>query len=299
MENLKRAWVVRANPHGNRRIDEFLERNLVAIGWPNLGNLARSDLVAIKSLLQKTKGYRKYDNKKRAGDAGQLDTFVNRVIDGNYVLVPDPRNGAVFFGEFRGGYRYAQSKDNDIDGYPHQRKVMWLFDRIPVPRNELPPALYSSLKSHWPIFSVDADAVKKLVGRRQRLSGGPPLGGDWDTDEHAIEGDRIYVLTARAKRDRKLRDNKIRQALRTGSGRLICEVRGCGFDFEAQYGEIGKGFVHIHHRKPLGMRGGRRAAPLRDLAMVCANCHAMIHRHGKCRSLDTLIPKQNAPRSEL
>jgi 5-methylcytosine-specific restriction protein A len=28
---------------------------------------------------------------------------------------------------------------------------------------------------------------------------------------------------------------------------------------------------------------------LKDLAIVCANCHAMIHRNGECRPLEGLI----------
>lgn len=55
---------------------------------------------------------------------------------------------------------------------------------------------------------------------------------------------------------------------------LACEV--CGFDFEAVYGELGRGFIECHHVVPLSE--GQRKTSLRDLALVCSNCHRMAHR---------------------
>lgn len=54
----------------------------------------------------------------------------------------------------------------------------------------------------------------------------------------------------------------------------------CGFDFEAVYGEVGKGFIHVHHLKPLSEVGkGYKVDPVRDMRPVCPNCHAVIHRN--------------------
>jgi predicted HNH restriction endonuclease len=52
----------------------------------------------------------------------------------------------------------------------------------------------------------------------------------------------------------------------------------CGFNFEAQYGELGKGFIHVHHNKPISEMGPTRINPYSDLSVLCPNCHAMIHR---------------------
>ena len=52
----------------------------------------------------------------------------------------------------------------------------------------------------------------------------------------------------------------------------------CGFDFENEYGEIGAGFIHVHHIEPVASRGRRVVDPKSDLIPVCPNCHAMIHR---------------------
>jgi hypothetical protein len=54
--------------------------------------------------------------------------------------------------------------------------------------------------------------------------------------------------------------------------------RVCGFDFAATYGELGRGFIHVHHTRPLSkVRDGYCVDPQRDLIPVCPNCHAMLH----------------------
>lgn len=53
----------------------------------------------------------------------------------------------------------------------------------------------------------------------------------------------------------------------------------CGFSFERTYGDHGKGFIHVHHLKPLSQaRSGRHTDPIKDLVPVCPNCHYMLHR---------------------
>lgn len=56
------------------------------------------------------------------------------------------------------------------------------------------------------------------------------------------------------------------------------ECTVCGMSFSEKYGEIGEGFIHVHHIKPLGEIGEKyQVDPIEDLCPVCPNCHAMIH----------------------
>ncbi|WP_233533532.1 HNH endonuclease [Kitasatospora sp. SolWspMP-SS2h] len=43
------------------------------------------------------------------------------------------------------------------------------------------------------------------------------------------------------------------------------------------YGERGAGYVECHHVVPLHV-AGEGTTKLADLALICANCHRMIHR---------------------
>lgn len=55
-----------------------------------------------------------------------------------------------------------------------------------------------------------------------------------------------------------------------------CQV--CGMSFEDVYGEIGKRFIHVHHKKPVALRQKEyQVDAKRDLIPVCPNCHAMLH----------------------
>jgi 5-methylcytosine-specific restriction protein A len=58
------------------------------------------------------------------------------------------------------------------------------------------------------------------------------------------------------------------------SGSLACEA--CGFDFARTYGERGHGYIECHHVEPLHV-GGEGPRTIHDLALVCSNCHRMIH----------------------
>ncbi len=55
-----------------------------------------------------------------------------------------------------------------------------------------------------------------------------------------------------------------------------CQI--CDFNFENYFGEVGKGFIHVHHINPIAEIGKEcEIDPKKDLIPVCPNCHAMIH----------------------
>lgn len=67
----------------------------------------------------------------------------------------------------------------------------------------------------------------------------------------------------------------------------ICAV--CDFDFGERYGELGKGFIHVHHLTPVSQIGETyEIDPINDLRPVCPNCHAMLHRQEQTLSIDEL-----------
>jgi predicted HNH restriction endonuclease len=112
-----------------------------------------------------------------------------------------------------------------------------------------------------------------------------------DPEYSAFEGERRRLYIMRRRRENSLRQKKIMAAMYENHGVLKCEVRHCGFDFKAQYGKIGEGFAHVHHLKPLAEAPPKgMKINLKDLAVVCANCHAMIHVGGENRPLAGLIP---------
>lgn len=82
------------------------------------------------------------------------------------------------------------------------------------------------------------------------------------------------------------RDPKARQACIDHYG-TSCKC--CGIDFEKVYGEHGKGFIHVHHIKPLHEIGVEyEVNPITDMIPLCPNCHAMVHRGSKVLSIEKL-----------
>ena len=121
--------------------------------------------------------------------------------------------------------------------------------------------------------------------RAWALDGMAPQRAEPDEDDvEAMEGKLLYRWHRQRERDRSLVAKKKSHALGQ-LGSLVCEV--CAFDFAATYGERGAGFIECHHRAPLSQSGETRTK-LSDLALVCANCHRIIHRRAPWTSVEAL-----------
>lgn len=74
----------------------------------------------------------------------------------------------------------------------------------------------------------------------------------------------------------------------------ICSV--CNFDFEKIYGELGKGFIHVHHLIPISEVGkAYQVNPINDLKPVCPNCHAMLHQRNPPYTIEELKNRIEMP----
>jgi 5-methylcytosine-specific restriction enzyme A len=73
----------------------------------------------------------------------------------------------------------------------------------------------------------------------------------------------------------------------------------CGFDFGRAYGEVGRGFIHVHHLRQLADIGEEyQVDPIRDLRPVCPNCHALIHTRRPPYSIEEVQAFVNVARSQ-
>ena len=112
------------------------------------------------------------------------------------------------------------------------------------------------------------------------------IGEDENETEFSVrEGETIYKLHKLSERNPKINKKK-KDSYFKQNGKLDCEV--CGFDFFEKYGELGKGFIECHHRIPLAEFDGETKTTLKDLALVCANCHRMLHRDLSVLSIEEL-----------
>lgn len=101
-----------------------------------------------------------------------------------------------------------------------------------------------------------------------------------------MEGAKKKITVNAYERDLRAREACIRKY------GYSCQV--CGMTFENTYGDIGKGFIHVHHKKPLaGRRGDYSVKPTIDLVPVCPNCHAMLHSRNPPLGIEELKERMN------
>jgi 5-methylcytosine-specific restriction enzyme A len=122
-----------------------------------------------------------------------------------------------------------------------------------------------------------ADAIRKSLKSLIALGATVADGGEFDLsdEEEAIEGKLLTVQHHRRERSHNIVKAKKASALKANGGALICEV--CDFEFRNRYGGRGEAFIECHHVKPVATLGDGTPTRQSDLALVCANCHRMIH----------------------
>lgn len=101
----------------------------------------------------------------------------------------------------------------------------------------------------------------------------------------AAEGALVTRLHRYRERDTRIAKSKKKQFFKK-HGRLYCEA--CDFDFAATYGNRGEGFIECHHTVPVSEMKPGDKTKLSDLALVCANCHRMIHARRPWLSISAL-----------
>lgn len=145
-------------------------------------------------------------------------------------------------------------------------------------------------ESVWREFAGDRSRLSRVASAIREAVNSSEL--DWDEDmggqvliQDAPEGRVLTLMHRRKERSRRLVEERKRQAL-SQSGQLSCEA--CGFDFEVTYGERGRGVIEAHHIKPVYTLSSGSRTRLEDLALVCANCHRIIHSTRPWLTMDGL-----------
>jgi predicted restriction endonuclease len=100
-------------------------------------------------------------------------------------------------------------------------------------------------------------------------------------DKNLFEGSKKQVIVNAYERSSQARKECLNEY------GYKCSI--CKFDFEKIYGKIGKGFIHVHHVKPLSeINEQYKINPIEDLRPVCPNCHAMLHKKIPAYSIEEI-----------
>lgn len=157
--------------------------------------------------------------------------------------------------------RWKKHRGGPLDGEWYVNAVPTVMFRVPVPAAAVEDALGIPAPTDAArLDDSDGAALVALLKRYQRAT---------DGEVEALEG--IMTETRRKSRSRspKLRAEKLRLA------RGRCE--GCGTNFGRYRGLDARRVLTVHHRDQISAFDEPRTVRLEDLAVVCANCHMLIH----------------------
>lgn len=158
---------------------------------------------------------------------------------------------------------------------------------LPIEKRELiiPRAIKGGIgKSN--VWFADKEESQEIVNQVLALINGDITElPDVDQRTSIEEGNPRLVAHLRRERNAAIVKSK-KAAVIKATGKLCCEV--CDFDFKEFYGELGEGFCEVHHLQPLSKADGKVKTELKDLAIICSNCHRIIHRSDPMPSIEKL-----------
>ena len=142
----------------------------------------------------------------------------------------------------------------------------------------------------WDLFAEKPKELSKIadVIRKHITTNSMALYADMFEEndfEEAEEGRILTRVHTSRERNKKLVEKK-KSSFLSQHGKIFCE--GCKFDFELRYGARGLGFIECHHTTPVSELLPDAKTNLSDLALLCSNCHRMVHRKKPWLSLDHL-----------
>ena len=70
-------------------------------------------------------------------------------------------------------------------------------------------------------------------------------------------------------------------------GQLVCEACGCAPT--KVYGQVGDSCIEVHHKVPIEQLQPDSVTVLDDMAIVCANCHRVVHSKKPCLTVNEVI----------
>ena len=110
---------------------------------------------------------------------------------------------------------------------------------------------------------------------------------DLESEEEASfpEGKEKYRLHRLKERSREL-VTLAKKKYKLVNPKMNCQI--CTFSFIECYGEIGADFIEAHHVFPISALTKETKIRIEDLAMVCSNCHRMLHRRRPWLTLEDL-----------
>ena len=304
------AWIVRGGQEGDT-VMYNLEENVVTLGWGNWiadGDAFESaDPKALDRIFDQ-RFAKEHPRSVRRRGRQEILRFRDRVRTNDLAVLPLKNHGSpdalIAIGKVMGPAVFDPDRP---EGALLRRPVTWLARE--VAESVIQPDLRSSIKNtRLTVFQPRADdATSRILhivthgedpgphNQQTQALSGEEAGVTPEHGQEIPEGAKTQVMVNRYERDPVAR----RRCLEHFGHE--CQV--CGLRFEDRYGDIGQGYMHVHHKTPLSEitdHANHTVNPLEDLVPLCPNCHAMIHApKGKALTVEELRRRMDEASGEL
>lgn len=146
-------------------------------------------------------------------------------------------------------------------------------------------------------FALD---LARILAAYASLSDADPDLGLSPIEGDEPSGDPFNEDHTRLRSHKRLERNpKVAKKVKEVQG-LICKA--CGFDFRAFYpGIVNHEYIEAHHLIPISQLKGHKVKrdPKTDFAVLCANCHRMIHRYVEPWNLDAFKSTLKSSKTDI
>jgi hypothetical protein len=229
-------------------VEDMKQRNRIAIGWSRIGDLRNAGVSGpseIASLI--AVAHHPIENSHLGGPS--LWNLYQNMEEGDLVIV-NAKGKRVCVFEIIGPYIY-ETGTKQIKGYGHQRPACLTSIKPDDLWNGAGSSILKGQNIRWTLVACSASSTAKEAIYK--------------------EGLRYSVTSTAIERSPVARQKCIEH--------FGCKCFVCGLEFLKRYGEIGKDFIHIHHRVDISTRPNEYYIdPKKDLVPLCPNCHAMAHQ---------------------
>lgn len=148
-----RIWMVRAG-EGSYLIDTFLDNDIVAIGWNELGKIENG--TTYEQLKQKFREAYPEDSNGRVNlCVGQIWRFYNEFKIGDIVVTYDSSGRQYYYGEIRSLYEFSEQFE-----YHHIRQVSW--HQVGTERDLLSTEAKNTLGAISTIFEIPMNVWQEI-----------------------------------------------------------------------------------------------------------------------------------------
>lgn len=244
-------------------INRAVADGVIAVGWGRIGDLRQDPPTDSSAVTQRIRSVYPDHANAHLGGPSLWNLYAGMSVGDLVILRGGGETGRVL--EITGDYRWVSPCDA-IGDYQHQRRAVATDDDPEELWVHAGREVAPGDNARWPVARCEGTVAPTKGPRR------------------FLEGTRFDIVATGIERNPDAR----REAMRVHGVRCIA----CDFDFESVYGEIGRGFIHVHHRRPLSQaEESREVDPRADLVPLCPNCHAMVHRAMPPLAIEDLISR--------